>query len=143
MSLGNSAETAVLALILQAVTWTSVAQNASSDPYANTYFGLHTSTGPGEGGNQTTNEAAYTGYEREAVARTTGGWDVTDNVASPDADVEFAPGAGGGETVTTFSIGWAATSTGVLLLHGTVTPNITTGSGVTPSLTTGTEITID
>lgn len=40
------------------------------------YVGLHTDS-PGAGGDQTTNECAYTSYARVAVARTAGGWTIT------------------------------------------------------------------
>lgn len=41
----------------------------------NLYVSLHTAD-PGAGGDQTTNEAAYTSYARVAVARTVAGWTV-------------------------------------------------------------------
>lgn len=39
------------------------------------YVSLHTAD-PGAGGNQTTNEAAYTSYARVAVARSSAGWTI-------------------------------------------------------------------
>ena len=44
------------------------------------YLSLHTAD-PGTSGDQTTNEIAYTGYARVAVARTSGGFVVTGNAA--------------------------------------------------------------
>lgn len=41
----------------------------------NLYVGLHTAD-PGASGSQTTNECAYTGYARVAIARTSSGWTI-------------------------------------------------------------------
>ncbi len=46
------------------------------------YVSLHTGD-PGEAGDQTTNECAYTSYARVAVARSGAGWTVTGNSVSP------------------------------------------------------------
>jgi hypothetical protein len=77
------------------------------------------------------------------VARTTGGWTVTNNSVSPVANIDFPAGTGGSGTATHFGVGTAASSTGKLLYKGTVTPNIVTGAGITPRLTTATAITED
>jgi len=103
---------------------------------------LHTSD-PGEAGDQTTNEIAYTDYARVAVARTTGGWTVTNNSVSPAATISFPAGTGGSGTATHFGVGVAASGAGVLLYSGSITPNIVCGNGVTPQLTTATAITED
>lgn len=104
------------------------------------YFSLHTSD-PGEAGDQTTNEIAYTNYARVAVARSGAGFTVTGNSVSPAAAVTFPAGAGGSGTATHFGLGTAAAGAGVLLYRGTVTPNIVCGNGVTPQLTTASAIT--
>lgn len=132
-----------LKLILNATAIANIADNASASPLTNLYVSLHSSS-PGVGGTQLTNEAAYTGYLRVAVARTTGGWSAASGgVSSPVAAITFPAGSGGGETVTYMGIGSVALASGagVLYYFGTVTPNITTGNGVTPQLTTGTTIT--
>ena len=103
---------------------------------------LHTAN-PDETGDQTTSEATYTSYGRATVARTTGGWTVTNNSVSPVADITFAAGTGGSGTVTHFAVGTASSSTGKILYKGTVTPNIVTGNGITPKLTTASTITED
>jgi hypothetical protein len=56
--------------------------------------------------------------------------------------VDFPTGTGGSGTATHLGLGTASTSTGILELYGTVTPNIVTGSGVTPRLTTSSTFTI-
>jgi hypothetical protein len=117
--------------------------NASLSPLTNLYISLHTAD-PGEAGNQSTNEIAYTGYGRVAVARSTGGWTVTGGSVSPVSAITFgAMTAGTGGTVTFFGVGTASGGTGKLLYSGTVTPNIVVSAGVTPSLSTSTTITED
>lgn len=106
------------------------------------YVSLHTAD-PGEAGAQNTSEATYTGYARQAVARSSGGFTVTGNSVSPAANIDFPIGSGGSGTVTHFGIGTALSGAGVLLYSGTVTPNIVTGNGITPRLTTATAITED
>ena len=142
MSMGNTFENDVLKLIFNATAIANIADNAASAPLTNLYASLHTAD-PGEAGDQTTNEATYTSYARVAVARTTGGWTVTNNSVSPVAAITFPAGTGGSGTVTYAAIGTASSGAGKLLFRGTVTPNIVTGNGVTPQLTTASTITLD
>lgn len=106
------------------------------------YVSLHTAD-PGEAGAQNTSEATYTGYARQAVARSSGGFTVTGSSVSPAANIDFPIGTAGSGTVTHFGIGTALSGAGKLLYSGTVTPNIVTGNGITPRLTTATAITED
>lgn len=106
------------------------------------YVSLHTSD-PGEAGDQTTNEIAYTSYARVAVERSGSGWTVTGNSVSPAATISFPTGTGGSGTATHFGVGTASSGAGVLLYKGAITPNIVCGNGVTPQLTTSTAITED
>ena len=109
---------------------------------ATLYVSLHTSD-PGEAGDQTTNEIAYTDYARVAITRATG-FTVTGNSVSPVAAITFPEGgAGTSPTATHFGIGTLATTAGILMYSGTVTPNIVCGEGITPELTTATAITED
>ena len=102
---------------------------------------LHTGD-PGEAGNQTTSEIAYTGYARVAVLRNGTGWTVTGSSVSPAAAITFgAMTAGAGGSVTHFAVGTAVSGTGKILYSGTVTPNISVVNGVTPQLTTASAIT--
>jgi len=140
MSLGNTAENSLLLLIFNATAFANIADNTATSPETNLGVALHTGD-PGEAGTQLTNEAAYTSYARVDVARTGGGWTVTDNSVSPAANIDFPAATGGSETETHFSVGKA--SSDVLLFSGTVTPNIVVSSGVTPRLTTATAITLD
>lgn len=142
MSMNNSLEDGLLKLLMNATAFANVADNAASSPLTNLYVSLHTAD-PGEAGDQTTNETTYTSYARVAVARTTGGWSITSGVATPVASIDFPAGTGGSGTITHIGIGSASSGAGVLYLSGTVTPNITVGSGITPRLTTASTITFD
>jgi hypothetical protein len=142
MSKGNTFENDLLKLIFNATAIANIADNASSSPLTDLYLSLHTGD-PGEGGDQTTSEAAYTDYAREAVARTSGGFTVSGSSVTLAANVDFTVASGGSETESYFAVGTAASSTGKILYSGTVTPNISVSSGVTPRLTTATTITED
>lgn len=142
MSKGNTHENDYLKLIFNATAIANIADNAAASPLTNLYVSLHTAD-PGETGNQTTSECAYTSYARVAVARTTGGFTVTNNSVSPVANISFPACTGGAETVTHFAIGTTSSGAGKLLYSGTVTPNIAVSSGVTPILTTASTITED
>lgn len=142
MSKGNTFENDLLKLIFNATAIANMADNAASSPLSNLYVSLHTAD-PGEAGAQNTNEATYTSYARVAVARTSGGFTVTNNSVSPAADVTFPACTGGPETITHFGIGTASSGTGKLLYKGTVSPNIAVSNGVTPILTTATAVTED
>lgn len=128
-----------LKLIYNATAWADLAQDDGTSPAANITVALHTAD-PGETGNQSTSEISYTGYSRVNVARTTGGWTVTNNSVSPVSAITFGQmTAGTGGTVTHFSTGSGVAN--YMLHSGTVTPNIVVANGVTPQLTTATAIT--
>lgn len=141
-SIGDTFENDLMKLIFQATAISNVADNAATSPLTNLSVALHTAD-PGEAGNQTTSESAYTSYARVSVARTSGGWTVTANSVSPVSTISFPAGTGGSGTVTYFSVGPTGGGSTKIMFSGTVTPNIVTGNGVTPQLTTATAITID
>lgn len=98
------------------------------------YLVLHTAD-PGEAGTATTSEIAYTGYARQAVARSAGGFTVSGATVTLTSNVDFPEMTGGvGGTVTFFSIVKEATGAAVILYSGTVSPNIVVAVGVTPRL---------
>jgi hypothetical protein len=142
MSKGDTYENDWLKLIFNATAIANLADNASASPVTSIHVSLHTSD-PGEAGSQTTNETSYTSYARVAVARTAGGWTVTNNSVSPVASISFPACTGSTATITHFGVGTALSGTGKLLYKGTVTPNISVSTGVTPILTTSTAITED
>lgn len=106
------------------------------------YYALHTAD-PGEAGDQTTSECAYTGYARVARARSGANFVVTGNSVSPAADVNFPAASAGAETATHFSVGVAAAGASKIIHRGTLTPNISIANGVTPQIAAGTTIVED
>jgi hypothetical protein len=141
MSKGDTFENDLLKLIFQASGIADLADNDATSPATTLTFALHTAD-PGESGNQSTNETAYTGYARVAVARTAGGFTVTGSSVSPAANIDFGEcTASPGAAITHFSVG---TGTGNKLLYsGTMTPNVTMAVGVIPRIKTTSTITED
>jgi hypothetical protein len=145
MSISDTTENALLALIFNATAWGNYADNAATTPQTNIAVGLHTAD-PGDAGTMSTSETTYTSYARVSVARTTGGWTVSGTSptqVAPVATIAFPAGTGGSGTVTNFSTGKTGGGAAAILFSGTVTPNITVGSGVTPQLSTSSTITLD
>lgn len=137
---GNTTSANFLKLLYQAVAWANVADNAAGSPFTNIYYGLNTAS-VGAGGSQTTSEAAYGTYARQAVARSAGGHSITGQAISPAATVSFPQSSSGSETETDFHTGSAASGAGVVFHFGTIAPTIgVAGAGVTPQLTTATTI---
>lgn len=142
-SMGDTFENDIMKLIFNATAIANLADNAASSPLTNLYVSLHTAD-PGETGSQTTSEISYTGYARVAVARTSGGWTVTNNSVSPVANVSFGAMSGGsGGTVTHIGIGSASSGTGKLMFSGAASPNVAVSTPIQPIVTTSTTITID
>lgn len=100
------------------------------------WVSLHTAD-PGEAGDQTTNETAYTNYVRVAVARTSGGWTVSANAVSNTALVQFAQCGASGATLTHFGVGTDSASTGKLLYSGALTSSLAVSSGIQPQFAAG------
>lgn len=143
MSKGNTFENDLLRLIFNATAIANIADNAASSPLTNLFLSLHTAD-PGEAGDQTTSEIAYTGYARVGVLRTTGGWTVTANSVSPVANIEFGAMTGGaGGTATHAAVGTLVSGAGKVLYKGALTPNISVTTGVVPRITTGSTISED
>lgn len=143
MSKGNTFENDLLKLIFNGTAIANLADNAVASPATNLYLALHTAD-PAEAGVQTTNEVAYTGYARVAVARTTGGWTVTDSSVSPVAAIEFGEmTAGTPGTATYASIGTASGGAGKILYKGALTPSVAYAVGVVPRLRTTSTISED
>lgn len=145
MSISDTTESALLALIFNATAWGNYADNAAASPQTNIHVALHTAD-PGDSGTMSTSEAAYTSYARVNVARTSGGWTVSGTAPTqvvPAATIAFPAGTGGSGTDTHFSTGKTGGGATAILFSGTVTPNIVSGNGVTPQLSTATSITLD
>ena len=143
MSKSDAFENDIIDLFFNGTAIADLAENDTTAPATDLYLSLHTTPGPGDTGNQTTNEAAYTNYARQAVARTSGGFTVSGSQVTLAANVDFPVSGSGPETITHFGIGTAVSGTGYLMYHGTVTPNIVVNNGVQPRLTTSTSVTED
>lgn len=144
MSKPNAFEQDLLELIFNAVAIDDLADDDQSSPLTSLFVSLHTGD-PGEAGDQTSSEASYTEYARQAVARTTGGWLVSSGIVSPVSTISFPQhNTTTTEEITHFGIGTTSGSgAGYLVYSGTIDPNISVQDGVTPELTTGTEISED
>lgn len=132
MSATNGTETAILSLIFTATAWADIAQNDGSSPATSFYISLHTAS-PGEAGDQTTNETAYTGYARVAVTRDATGWTVTGNSVTNDAEIAFAQcSASPGSAITHVGLGTASSGAGTLLLFNPLDSSVTMSAGTVP-----------
>lgn len=135
--MGNTAQSDLLKLLFQNTNWANIGNAgglSGSGAPGNFYVQLHTAS-PGAAGTQTTNESAYTGYARQAVARSSGGWTITGSsptIAENAASVTF-PQSSSVETETAASIGRDATLAGELLFFGPLTANLSVANLISPS----------
>lgn len=120
----------ILKLILQGVAIADLAEDDSSSPATNLYASLHTAN-PGESGDQSTSEVAYTSYARVAVVRSGSGWTVTGDAAENAAAVTFPKATGGTATALFWGVGTAASGTGKLLYYGPIGSVVGPGIGNT------------
>ncbi len=145
MSKSNAFETEVLSLIFENGNIANLGDATGvrgSSAAGSLYLSLHTSD-PGEAGDQTTNEIAYTSYARVAKARDGVAFTVSGNTASMASAATFPAGTGGSGTATHWGLGTASSGAGLLLYKGTISPTIVCGSGVTPQLAAGSVVTED
>src|SRR5690349_9512952 len=119
-SKGNTFENELLLHIFQNADIALIGDAAglqNSSAAGSLYVSLHTAE-PGEGGDQTTNEAAYTNYARVAVARTSGGWTVSSNQVSNAAAINFAQCGLTGANISHWAIGTDPSGAGKILYKG-------------------------
>ena len=140
MSKSNSFENSLLLLLFNNTDIENIGDAAglqNSAVAGSLYLALHTGD-PGEAGDQTTNECAYTSYDRVAVARSGAGWTVAGNSVSNAALAQFPECTGGSETITYVSIGTSAYPTaGVILYSGALTASRSVSSGIQPQFAIG------
>jgi hypothetical protein len=145
MSKSNDFENDLVLLVFQNANAANIGDATGlrgSSTAGNLFISLHTSD-PGEAGNQSTNEIAYTSYARVQLARTSGNFTVTANAVAFAANVDFPAGTGGSGTATHFGIGVATSGSTKLLYKGALSPSIVCGNGVTPRINAGTVVTED
>lgn len=129
----------LLKLFFQGTAIANLADNAASAPLTSLYMSLHTGD-PGAGGNQTTNEAAYTSYARQPITRNSGGFTVSGQTVTLTSDITFATATGGSETETWGAIGTASSGSGKILWRGPLTSSIAVTTGIQPKISSGTTI---
>lgn len=146
MSATNAFETSLLGLIITNADAANVGDATGlrgSSTAGVFWISLHTAS-PGETGDQTTNETAYTNYARQDEARNTTQWTVTNNTADNDNAIDFPTGGASGATLTHFGLGSASSAAGNLFLFGALTSSLAVSSGITPSFAAGAlDITLD
>jgi hypothetical protein len=105
------------ALVYNATAIANLADNTATAPLTNIFIAAHTAD-PGAAGTQSTSEAAYTGYARSSVARTTGGFTTASGVLSLVADASFGACTAGTSTLTHWSTGVAVSGATKILDRG-------------------------
>ena len=134
MSKSNTFENDILQLIFNNVDIADIGDAGglqNSATAGSLYVALHTGD-PGEAGNATTSESAYTSYARVAVARSAGGWTVSGNSATNTALIQFPECTGGSETITHVSITTAASGASKILYSGALSASRSVSSGIQP-----------
>lgn len=139
MTLTDAAENDLLLLLFTNIDWANIGDVPglqNSVVAGSFYISLHTAD-PGETGNQTTSEATYTGYARQAVARSGAGWTVTADTVDNAAEIAFPEATAGSDTVTHFGIGTAVSGVGNLLMSAVLDASRAISAGITPRFQTG------
>jgi hypothetical protein len=142
MSKSNIWESDLLKLVFNNTTSSNIGDTTGivgSSSAGSLYVSLHTSD-PGETGDQTTNEANYTGYLRVPVVRTTGGWTISGTnptQATNAALITFPQCTGGSNTITHVGIGTDPSGSGKLLYSGVLGSSVNISNNITPAFSAG------
>jgi hypothetical protein len=146
MSKTNACENSLLLLIFNNTDFATIGDAGglqNSATAGSLYVSLHTAD-PGEAGTQATNETTYTGYARQAVARSGAGWTVAGNQVTNAAAITFpigtAPAAS--QNITHVGVGCELSGATVLLYKCALATAIYSGLDVTPVLTISTGVVI-
>jgi hypothetical protein len=137
--MSNASETNLLNLLFNNVDWANVGDAAglqNSAAAGSFYVALH-SADPGDAGNQTTNEVAYTGYGRVAVARSGAGFTVSGAQVSNAVTVQFGECTALTATATHFSVGLLSSGAGDILYSGALSASRSISAGITPLFNAG------
>jgi len=101
------------------------------------YCCLHTAD-PGDAGNASTNEAAYTSYTRVGVVRSGAGWTVSSRTVTNFADIVFPTSTDvAAETETYWSICKESAGASVILFKGALTGSLVVNLNIAPRITAG------
>ena len=142
MSKSNLWESDLLKLVFQNTACTLIGDAAGLLPSAGAgslYVSQHTAD-PGETGDQTTNEATWTGYARVAVVRSAGGWTVSGTAPTQVANAALITSAActaGSNTITHFGVGASSSGAGKLLYSGALSASLAVSAGITPEFAIG------
>jgi len=134
MSKSNASEAALIALLFNNTDFATVGDAGglqNSATAGSFYISLHTSD-PGEAGDQTTNETAYTDYARVAVARSAAGWTCSGSTATNFAQITFPQCGVTGATITHVGIGTESSGAGVLMYSGALNSSLAVALNITP-----------
>jgi hypothetical protein len=131
----------LLKLIFQNVGWANVGDATGLVPSTvagSMYVSLHTAD-PTVTGTQTTSEAAYTNYARQAIARSGAGFTEAAATAANAAAVNYPACGVTGSTVTFVGLGSALSGAGNLMASGALTSpaSLAISNGITPSFAIG------
>lgn len=140
MSMSNAAEAALLDLLFLNIDWALVGDAAglqNSAAAGSFFIALHTAD-PGEAGDQLTNEVAYTGYARVAVARSGAGFARVGSTVNNFATVQFGECTAGAAVATHFSIGVAAAGASQIIVSAALDASRSISAGITPLFNAGT-----
>jgi len=135
MSKSNAWELELYKLVFQNISAGTIGDATglqASSAAGSLYIGLH-SADPGEAGDQTTNELAYTNYARVGVARGTATWTAAAGSITNISAITFPTCGTAGGTATYFSVGGSASGAGHLLYSGSLTASLAITNGITPS----------
>jgi hypothetical protein len=117
--LGDTFANDLLKAIFNATAIANLLDNAAASPLTNLHLSLHTDDVT-PGGSQTTNEAAYTGYARLAVPRTTGGFTVSGRQVTNAALAVFAACTAGSASIKWVAVGFASSGAGKVIARAPV-----------------------
>ena len=107
------------------------------------YLALHTAD-PGEAGNQSTNEATYGSYARQALARSGASFSRSGSTISLVGAVTFPTGSSGAvaQNITHVSVGVAVSGATTMLYRAALSTALYSGTGIAPQLDAGTGLNV-
>lgn len=130
MSLVNSFETDLLDYLFNNTVLANFGDGTGIPATAGAgdmFIALHNAD-PGEGAaNQGVNELSYSGYGRSAAPRSGAGWTISGNVADNAAVEQLGENAGGSETSTDCSLGFATSGATDIYMIGAAALVVSTG----------------
>ncbi len=86
---------------------------------------------------QNSNEAAYSGYGREAVPRNVSDWSVASGIADNDNAITFTISGDGPETETEVGLGFATSGATPLQIWSLLAAPLVVNNGITPEFAAG------